>query len=255
MNRNKLMVAAVGGVMVYSLVFGAAATYAQADTTGSALVLAHHGGGPRGGGPVDRGTDSQALADELGITLEALEAAHLEARDAMIDQAVADGLLTQEQADALQDESLGSVRHFPRSPYDMDEYLANALGITVDELEAAKDQLQADRLAAAVEAGYLTQEQADMMLAQQAVKEYFDRDGLDAAAQATAEQAIADALADGAITQAQADALLAQLEAQPFGYGGRGGRGGHGGPGSFGGGFRGFGPGPAPDLGDAGLGA
>lgn len=240
MSRNKLMVVLLGSVMVFSLVFGAAATYAQAgDLDGSDLVLAHHGGG-RGG----FAGDGEALAEALGITVAELEAAQLEARNAMIDQAVEDGYLTEAQAEVLKDESLGGVRHFPRSPYDNSEYLAEALGITVEELDAARQQVMADRLATAVEAGLLTQEQADMMLARQAVRSYFDREGLQAQAQATAEAAIADALADGAITQEQADALLEQLEARPFGFGGfsgPGGRGGHHGrgPGGFGG-FGGF---------------
>lgn len=242
MNRNKLMVVAVGGVMVFSLIFGAAATYAQADTTGSSLVLAHHGGGPGGGQFGDRGADGQALADELGITLETLEAAELEARNAMIDQAVADGYLTEAQAEVLKEGTLSGFVRVPRMPYDRSEYLADALGITVDELDAARQQVKADELAAAVEAGLLTQEQADAMLARQAVQSYLDRDGLQAQAQAAYEAAIAEALAAGDITQAQADAMLEQLATQPFGFGGFGGRGGHRGhgPGGFGGEFRGF---------------
>lgn len=238
MSRNKLMVMAVGGVMVFSLVFGAAATYAQADTSGSALMMAHHGGGFRGGALPG---DGDALAVALGITVDELEAAQLEARSAMLAQAVVDGYLTEAQAEALQDETLRGFVRAPRLPYDGSEYLASALGITVDELDAARQQVKADRLAAAVEAGLLTQEQADAMLARQAVRSYLDREALQAQAQAAYEAAVAEALAAGDITQEQADALLAQ----PFGFGGFGGPGGRGGhhgrgPGGFGGEFRGF---------------
>jgi microcystin-dependent protein len=168
----------------------------------------------------------------------------------MIDQAVTDGYLTQAQADALKANTFGLGRggHFG-GLYDEDQYLADALGISTEDLQAAELEAHAAQLAAAVEAGYLTQEQADIMLARRAAESYLDRDGLQAQMTAAYEAAIAAAVADGAITQAQADALLAQMAAQPWGFGGRGGRGGHGGMRGFGG-FDGLTPAPstAPDT-------
>ena len=52
-----------------------------------------------------------------------------------------------------------------------EEALAEALGITVEELQEAREQLMAERLAQAVEDGYLTQEQVESMQAMHAVKE------------------------------------------------------------------------------------
>ncbi len=148
-------------------------------------------------------------------------------------------------------------------------YLAEALGITVDELNAAQDQAYAAWLADAVAQGQLTQEQADQILAQRALKNYIQVnailaealgmtvDDLEAAlagqsltdlmvergidtvtlranAQAAYEAAVQRAVADGVITQAQADEMLNDLSFNLFGrgefgghhHGGRGHRGG-----------------------------
>ncbi|MBX7254369.1 MAG: hypothetical protein K1X50_20485 [Candidatus Promineofilum sp.] len=153
-----------------------------------------------------------------------------------------------------------------------DEYLAEALGITVEELQAARETAYAAYLADAVAAGEITQAQADELLAQQRLSSYIDHEALVAEAlglsvdeleaalaggqslsdlmtaqgltaetlqtalQTAYEAAIARAVADGVITQAQADAYLS---ASPnFGlFGGHhgfgGGRGGHGHGGGF----------------------
>ena len=145
-----------------------------------------------------------------------------------------------------------------------DAYLAEALGITVEELQAARRQATAAYLADAVTAGDITQEQADLMLAKVALSGVIDRhallaeglgmtvealtaaleggqslsdlmtaagidaDTLQTNVQAAYEAAIARAVADGVITQAQADAVLAQ-ESNGFGLFGGHGFGGHGG--------------------------
>lgn len=123
-----------------------------------------------------------------------------------------------------------------------DEYLAAALDITVEELDAAQAEARAAMLADAVTEGTITQEQADLINAREAVESYLDKEALEtslegldrtaavAAAQAAYEAAVAEAVADGVITQAQADTLLAQPVGRGFG-GGRGGRGGPGGRG------------------------
>jgi len=144
-----------------------------------------------------------------------------------------------------------------------DEYLAEALGITVEQLETARRQAMAAYLADAVTAGDITQAQADLMLAKVALSDAIDQKALLAEAlgltteeleaaldggqslselmttqgidadtlrtnvQAAYEAAIARAVADGVITQAQADAVLAQ-ESNGFGlFGGHGGGHGH----------------------------
>ena len=147
------------------------------------------------------------------------------------------------------------------------EYVAEALGITVDELEDAQERAYQAAVADAVTAGQLTQEQADAILARRALKSYIDRQailasalgmtadeleaaltagqsitdlmveqGIDTAtlqanAQAAYETAVQQAVTDGVITQAQADEILSGSEFELFGRGGgRGGRGrgGHG---------------------------
>ncbi len=154
---------------------------------------------------------------------------------------------------------------------DRDAALAAALGITVEELQAARDKVFTDSVAAAVEAGELTQEQADQMLAMHALRSYIDRQALMAEAlgmtveeleaaladgqsivdlmvekglttaelqtnlQAAHEAAIARAVADGVITQEQADAILSG-QGLGFGFGRHGGLGlGDGGMGGRGG--------------------
>lgn len=240
MIRNKLMVSVLGGIMAVGLLGSAAVSFAQTDSPATAaasttaappLVLIHSGGL---GELSDR---DQSLADALGIDLEALQTAQQVARIAMIDQAVADGLLTEAQGEQMKLLGGGFGRG-GRFGYDEDVYLADALDISVEELQAAELAGYAAELAAAVEAGTITQAQADLMLARQAAQNYIDEAGLNAAMQAAYEDALVAAVADGAITQAQADALLAQLATQTFNFGfgggGRGGHHGHGGPGGFG---------------------
>jgi len=116
---------------------------------------------------------------------------------------------------------------FPGFGGDMNEHLAEALGISVAELEAAQAQARDTVIAEAVEAGTITQEQADLMKARDAVSTYVQ----EAMTKAYSE-AVEKAVADGAITQAQADLLL---ENGPAGLRGPGGFPGFGGRGMFGG--------------------
>jgi len=140
----------------------------------------------------------EAVASKLGVSVDELADARQGARQEVVEQAVADGEITQEQADRmLSDEHLGRPA---RGPFDRrmgwgcadmeanHAILADVLGLTVEELEAELgegktlrdlaeelgvdmdevwDALQEAREAAlqqAVEEGTLTQEQADRML-------------------------------------------------------------------------------------------
>jgi hypothetical protein len=233
----------LGGAVALGLLGGAAVTFAQTETPATpaapSTVVPERG---FLGGLTDR---DQALADALGIDLETLQTAQETARIAMIDQAVADGYLTEDQAAQLKLYSFGMGRGGRFGGlYNEDEYLADALGVSVEELQAAELEAQAAELAAAVDAGYLTQEQADLMLAEKAARNYLDTEALNAQVQAAYEAALAAAVADGAITQAQADALSAQMASQPLGFGGLHGFGGHGGRGGHHG-FGGFMPAPS----------
>lgn len=114
-----------------------------------------------------------------------------------------------------------------------DEYLAAALGITVEELEAAQAAAQSAAQADEVTSGEVSQEDATLMDARSALQEY-----LDEPMQAAYEAAVAAAAAAGVITQEQADVFLAQdwTEVGRGGFGGGrgGGPGAQGGQGDFG---------------------
>lgn len=245
-----------------------------------------HGGWGRGGvfgGEIDY---QQLLANALGISVEQLQTAYEDARTAAIEQAVDEGLITREQADemlvwgGLGRRGFGFFG-FGRGPKDVaggkideEALLANALGITVGELQTAREQANQAAIAQAVEQGIITQEQADEMLARRNLQSYLNRDallaaalgmsveelqaayadgetlstlmserGLDAATvrerlQTAYDEALAQAVADGVVTQEQADEMNGRLgfgSGMPFGPGGHGGFGGQGGPhGGFG---------------------
>jgi hypothetical protein len=84
-------------------------------------------------------------------------------------------------------------------------YLAEALGITVEELQAAQLKAQDAMLAQAVEDGTLTQEQADLMQARRAFMQFYADQ-----TEQSVEDALNAAVEAGAITQEQADLLLEQ---------------------------------------------
>jgi hypothetical protein len=250
---KKLMYMVIGGFLALGLAFGAYATFAQTDDD-TAVPEAQSDAGDtdafrlpgldrlRSRG-LDRGAlagvnGGELLAEALGISVEELQAAQAAAREAAIEQAVAEGLITQAQADQLLSgdyvgrRGLGLAWGLPGSGIDYAALLADALGISVEELQAAQAEAHAAKLAEMVEAGVLTQEQADMLQAYKDVAGYVDYDALTASVRSFFQAAIEQALADGAITQAQADQMLenlSRLEMRGFpGFGGRGGHRGHG---------------------------
>ena len=232
MIRNKIAGSILGGALALGLLGGMVA-YAQTDpTTPTAPSTETTPALPSTGGRSSQWIDnSQALADALGIELTELTTAQETAHVAIIDQMVADGVLTEAEGETLKS-SGGSLRGISRYGYDRDEFLADALGISVETLEAAQLEAYEAELAARVAAGDLTQEEADLKLAQKAAEGYIDTASINTQVRTAQEAAIAAALDDGAITQEQADALLAYLDANPYqfnGFNGRGGHGGHGG--------------------------
>ncbi|GJM40954.1 MAG: hypothetical protein DHS20C20_12360 [Ardenticatenaceae bacterium] len=204
-------------------------------------------------GNIDREEAQAMLAEELGVTVDELEAAHDAAKEAIEAE---DGRPARDEVKAL---------------------IAAELGVTVDELDAAQEAVQEAILAQLVEDGVITQEELDEMLAMRELrglaKEIFSRDdaqaviaealgltveelaaaredgtrvsdlaeeqGIDMETLATAVSdartaAIETAVEDGTLTQDQADTLLSQ---DGPGFGGHGhGRGGHGHGGPRGGG-------------------
>lgn len=228
-NMKKWIAAASVGMALMALTV-AALPAAAASTV---AAPAAHGVGLRGGA-----ADDEYLAQALGVTADELETAKQTAYQAAIDQALAEGLITQAQADAIQERSSTAGRLSSRylrgftgaadSTIDVDALLAEALGVTTDELAAARTEAQSLALAAAVEAGDITQEQADQIAAEQALKTYLDEQGYETQVQALYASLVQQAVDAGVITQAQADTILSNSHG--FGLFG-GGRGGHGGRG------------------------
>jgi hypothetical protein len=145
--------------------------------------------------------------------------------------------------------------------------LAEALGITADELEAAQQEVREARVAQLVEDGVLTLDQANLMLAMDALKGTIDRgalmpdvlgltveefeaaseDGslrdlladitpaeLQEKAQAAFAEALQQAVDNNVITAGQAGLIREHMD-DGFGFGAHRGFGGHARPGGFGG--------------------
>ena len=239
--KNWLLAGVTAGALgLTALTFAPSVSLAQSsDTTAQPAPPAQPGApldgqrGPRGehgfaAAPL-AGNHDELLATALGITVDELTAAQTAAQDAGLAQAVEQGLLTQAQADALQARAAEGERG-PGGRFlgrgfggatDGAQLLADALGITVEELEAAEEAAFAAGLEQAVTDGTITQEQADLMAAQRAFRSYAAEQ-----AQSAYAEALAAAVEAGAITQEQADLLSAQ---EAFGHdggmkGGRGGR-------------------------------
>ncbi len=255
MNKNSKWISLIVGgglvVVVLASVFAFSYTsnaWAQ-DTAPDAEApdfFGHRGGR---GFPVNPPVrlDNEFLLDALGISAEELQDAVDEAGKAALENAVAEGLLTQEQADALLARGingrfgmLGGRMGFAEGS-DYMTFLADALGVSVEELQSAFADAQSASVAEAVEQGSITQEQADMMIAMQALKDYIDPQALfedvtgmsveqfQEARQVALQEAIQSAVEAGVITQDQADQILeGPFCAQgntPF-FKGRGGHGG-----------------------------
>jgi lambda repressor-like predicted transcriptional regulator len=177
----------------------------------------------------------ELLADALGITVEELQEAHEMARVAAIEKAVEAEIITQEQADEMlvwggiegqgfgfpgQRGGLGrgcgprgrgmapqQASGFSAKPFDGQALLADALGVSVEELEAAREEANQVALEKAVEAGVITQEQADAILSRRALMRYLDRETLLA-------EALGMSVEDLQAARAEGETLSTLLEAQ-----------------------------------------
>lgn len=217
---------AVGGFAAFSAIGKVSAQAVAADEV-AALPAAGFERGGRG----NLGYTDEELAAALGITTDELTAARSEAKTAALAGAVKDGLITQAQADEI----AANGNAFPfggrwggwlaGQGLDFDTYLADALGISADELTAARAEALDAHLAALVADGSLTQDQADLIKARHTLAA---SDTFKADLQSAYESALAQAVTNGTITQAQADLLLAE-RADNAGFGLRGGFGGMGG--------------------------
>jgi hypothetical protein len=238
--KNKIAVLVLGalavlvgfGATVYRTVSAAATTVSQS----AEVQVSQAGRGP--GGKVSD-TD---LAAALNIPVDQLTAAREKAQAAALKQAVDQGLMTQTQADDLAAGS-GALpfggrweSYLSQKGIDPNALLADALGITVDQLSAAQTAAQtaarSSRTGTGGADGQMTQEQTDLMQAEQTLRA---NESFQSAMQTAFEAAVKDAVSSGVITQAQADLILANQTGSAFGagmHGLDGMRGGHhGGPG------------------------
>ena len=255
---KKFSMIAIGALLV-TLALGLVA-FAPIDNVSAAAPEDgfNHGRRPGGFRPAGPGGD-QALADELGISVEELQSAHQVVQVAALEGAVADGKLTQEQADQIvaSDFSGPRGRFTPRGG-EADTLLAEVLGISVDDLQAARQRVQVAAIDQALADGKITAEQVAMMEAHQALQNYMQKDEmiakalgitvdeLDAAKgdsqripdlmeelgieqedfeanmQTLREEMLEQAVQDGVITQEQADQMLENDFRGGRGPGGRG---------------------------------
>jgi hypothetical protein len=166
------------------------------------------------------GVTETYLAEALGITEEELDTAMNTARAGAIDQALAQGLITQAQADELKADSASrrarSLSAWIREgDIDYEALLADALGISVDELEQAYQEAVYARIDQAVTDGRLTEEQALLAKGKYALNN--DAAFQDAMSSAY-EAAVQEAVANGVITQEQADLILENAALKDFGF-------------------------------------
>ena len=176
----------------------------------------------------EAGENIRDLAEAQGLSDEELSTLMQEARAAALDAALGDGVITQEEYDAIEARGFGrGGKHGSEGNSElrsyMSEAIAEALGMTVEELEASKEA--GENFRDIVEAQGLSDEELSTLM------------------QEARSAALDAALEDGVITQEQLD----EFESRDggFGPGGRhGGRGNNDGTGErpFGGeGFQGKG--------------
>jgi hypothetical protein len=166
------------------------------------------------------GLSKTYLAEALGITEEELDAAIATARTSVIDQALEQGLITQAQADELKTSSSSRMTRslstwIKQGDFDYDTLLAEALGISVDELKQAYQEAVFAGIDQAVLDGKLTEEQALLAKGKYALnKNTAFQDAMSSAYQA----AVQEAVDNGVITQEQADLILADISSRGFGF-------------------------------------
>jgi uncharacterized protein YidB (DUF937 family) len=84
----------------------------------------------------------QMLAAKLGISVEQLEAAQKAARDDLIQQAVASGRLTQEEADALKAKPPGEGRRLHRLGHGAAKVVGNIVDAAAQAIGISKDDVK-----------------------------------------------------------------------------------------------------------------
>lgn len=161
-------------------------------------------------GALAQGLDEEALS-ELGLGEAEYEAAREEVRVAVIEEAAAGGWLSEDEAAALL-ESGRSLRlgrgWYYDNIFDKQAMLAEALGVSVADLEAAKQAAEERHLAERVADGRLSETEAADRLTVRAFKESLDSDALLAQALNISVAALNEARA----ANTHYDDLLAELD-------------------------------------------
>jgi hypothetical protein len=200
-----LAIAMTIGAIGYRSVFAATSTTVTTSTTTSANLEWGIGKGQNGG------YTNEELANALGITVDALNTAYQNAYSAALKDAVTKGLITQAQADQLT--TNGNAFPFgdrweqwlSQNGIDFNTYLADALGISINDLKAAYQTAYNTNIDQAVTDGTLTQAQADLMKGRYAL---YNDSTFQSSMQSSYTAAVNAAVASGVITQAQADQIL-----------------------------------------------
>lgn len=171
--RKRWIVPFFGTMAAFVLALGAMLMLADSTSAVGIEPYEHgtvsqfHDGGGRSCAAVDR---HALLANALGITVEQLNAAHQRAHDQAIQEALNQGLITQAQADAMWNRTSGHRgfgRGWHNNGIDRQTLLANELGISVEQLQAAQATAHAQGIEQAVAAGCITQERADQIQSRQ----------------------------------------------------------------------------------------
>jgi polyhydroxyalkanoate synthesis regulator phasin len=196
---------------------------------GGAVTSAQEGDGPLG-------TFVEKLAAKLGIGEEKLKTAIEETQSEMIDEGVAEGRLTEEQAERLKERAAEGFFGFPcrglgHGPWGggvTPEAIAEALGISQDQL---MEELSGGK-----------------SLAEVAEDHGMSVDAFTEALRSQVKAQLDSFVADGKLTQDQADAMFQRIEENIDGIvSGQGVPGSFGGPGRGRGGFGGWWNGPRSD--------
>ena len=216
-----LALVAVFGAFTFRSVYAQAATPTPGTSASPALPLGQGFNKGRPAGPRGEGGYTNAeLAAALNITTDQLQTAYQTANAAALKEAVSKGLITQQQADQFSVDGFFPRQLGARIGIDYKALLAQALGISTDQLQAAYQQALNAHLDSEVANGNLTQAQADLIKGKNALA---NDAKFQAALQSAFTSAVNQAVTDGVITQAQADAIL-QQQAQggpaPFGFAG-----------------------------------
>lgn len=198
----------LGGALALTLILGAVALQpvsAQSTKSGEMTTLERRG--------IGGGAEDEYLAEALGITVEELQTAYNNALSAALDQAVADGDLTQDEADAIEEKGVRGLYGPGSKDLDIDfnTYLASALGITEDELKTAQETAREEARSAFESQGGTSgggpgsQANTELMDARKAL---YSNDTFKTTMQAAFSDAVKQAVTDGVITQEQADLIL-----------------------------------------------